>query len=108
MINPLVCVISIAAMGAYSATVQAESFRCGDQVVTVGDDKARVLRYCGKPVVKERPLTKTGWSHDERGKRHRQHMRVENWVYDAPEGRMTRRLVFVDGKIADIEVGDRR
>ncbi|MBI3773431.1 MAG: DUF2845 domain-containing protein [Gammaproteobacteria bacterium] len=101
-------VYCIAIMSLISVSALAESMRCGDQVIAVGDDKARVLRYCGKPVLKERPQTKTRLSVDAHGEQRRQRVPMERWVYDMPSGQLSRRLVFTDGRVAEIETGDRQ
>lgn len=100
-------VYCIVIMSLISVSALAESMRCGDQVVAVGDDKARVLRYCGKPELKERPQTKTRLLADAHGEQRRQRVRTERWVYAMPGGQLSRRLVFVDGLVAEIETGDR-
>lgn len=103
--NRVYCIVI---MSLISASALAESMRCGDHIVAVGDDKARVLRYCGKPELKERPQTKTQLMADVHGEQRRQRVRMERWVYAMPSGQLSRRLIFVDGRVAEIETGDRQ
>lgn len=103
--NRVYCIVI---MSLISVSVSAESMRCGDHIVAIGDDKARVLRYCGKPALKERPQAKTRLMADVHGEQRRQRVRTERWVYDMSSGQLSRRLIFVDGLVAEIETGDRQ
>ena len=101
-------VYCIVIMNLISVSAVAESMRCGDHIVAVGDDKARLLHYCGKPLLKEAIHAKTRLSVDAHGDQHRQRVNMERWVYDMPSGQLSRRLVLVDGTVAEIDTGDRR
>lgn len=73
----------------------AESFKCGNRFVSIGDSKATVLLRCGEPFFAE-----VISGEDQ--------IRVEQWAYKKKGYRsFIRILTFSGGKLRDIEVGDR-
>ncbi len=73
----------------------AESFKCGNKFVEIGDSKAIVLLRCGEPFFAE------VISGDEERK-------VEQWSYKKPGYRsFLRILTFSNGRLVDIKVGGR-
>jgi hypothetical protein len=74
---------------------QAESFKCGDKFVSIGDSKAVVLLRCGEPFFAE-----VISADDER--------KVEQWTYrKSQKGSFLRILTFSGGRLVDIKVGER-
>jgi len=58
-----------------SASVQADSIRCGGALVKVGDSSKQLLKKCGKPASKFSSKATVR----ERG--HQRQASVSNWVY---------------------------
>ncbi len=86
----------------------AAALRCGNKLVRVGDDAAKVLRRCGEPAfVTRRQVWRNG------GRRHTAHgtiyyrgdysVDVEEWTYDRGPRRFGQRLVFENGYLVEIE-----
>ena len=70
----------------------AYGFRCGTNIVNVGDNKLQVLEKCGEPTYKE--LIKTDG------------FIVEKWYYDCGSLRFIETLTFSAGHLQAIEAGD--
>lgn len=93
----------------------AEAFRCGNRIVTEGDDIGRVLHICGEPItvrqwtdVRVRPI----YYRERLGpffeRRHRSRYAVpvevliEEWTYNLGARRFMRVLRFENGRLVDI------
>ena len=75
-----------------SLSSAAYGFRCGTNLVSVGDNKLQVLQKCGEPTYKE--LIKTDG------------FIVEKWYYDCGSLRFIQTLTFAGGFLQTIEEGD--
>jgi Protein of unknown function (DUF2845) len=75
-----------------SLSSAAYGFRCGTNIVNVGDNKLQVLQKCGEPTYKE--LIKTDG------------FIVEKWYYDCGSQRFIQTLTFSGGYLQVIEAGD--
>ena len=90
----------------------AQTFRCRDDSVAVGDSRAIVLLKCGEPFAKEtvcRPLAGPA-SRPASGVRPGQIVPCENfdeWIYNTGSGQFTATLRFAEGRLAAIEYGER-
>lgn len=93
----------------------AQAFRCGNRIVTEGDDIAHVAHVCGEPdsvqhwtEVRLRPIYyhERVTPHFER--RHRSHfalpveIHLEQWTYNLGARRFMRVLRFENGRLVDI------
>jgi len=76
----------------------ADAMRCGNNLVTVGDSKAKVLLVCGEPMISEVIATEKT---DDRKEL------VEAWTYHRGPGSFLQILTFRGGKLILIETGDR-
>jgi hypothetical protein len=90
----------------------AQTFKCRNDLVNVGDARATVLLKCGEPVVRDsfcRPLPAPG-SRPASGARPGQIVPCENvdeWIYNPGYGQFMTTLRFVEGRLVAIEYGDR-
>ncbi len=86
---------------------QADSFSCGNRLVTEGDDQYRVLRACGEPDYSDTFFVTETHRHYRRGPEYFVDVRVDRWVYDFGRLRFVRHLEFRNGRLVDIKMGDR-
>ncbi|MEO5880986.1 MAG: DUF2845 domain-containing protein [Caldimonas sp.] len=90
----------------------AQTFKCRNDFVNVGDARATVLLKCGEPVVRDafcRPFPVQG-PRPASGPRPGQIVPCENvdeWVYNPGYGQFMTTLRFVEGRLAAIDYGDR-
>lgn len=75
--------------------VQAETLRCGSQLVSVGDRSFEVLQKCGEPAFRDL----IGYS---LGPYERREYKIEEWVY-GPDGGMLSILTFEGNRLRAIE-----
>jgi hypothetical protein len=75
--------------------VQAETLRCGSQLVSLGDRAFEVLRKCGEPQYRDR-IGYTLGSYDRR------ELKLEEWVY-GPNNGMLNILTFEGNRLTSIE-----
>lgn len=93
----------------------AQAFRCGNRIVTEGDDIGHVVHVCGEPVtvrhwteVRIRPIYyhERVTPHFERRHRSRYalpvEIHVEEWTYNLGARRFMRVLRFENGRLVDI------
>jgi len=78
-----------------SSGVMASTFRCGTQLVSLGDRSFMVLRKCGEPVARE------SIGHTL-GEYNRQELPIEEWVY-GPRNGMLYFLRFVGNRLVSID-----
>ena len=71
-----------------------KSFRCGNDLLSIGDLSFRVLNTCGEPVFKE----ETGYTI----KNNKRELKIEVWVYGPRAGRYYY-LTFEGGKLVEIK-----
>ena len=76
----------------------AQSLRCKDDLIQVGNNKATVLMKCGEPATKDsfcKPNTKGAVCET-----------IEEWTYNPGPGEFLRTLRFESGKLISISYGD--
>lgn len=78
-----------------SAGAMASTFRCGTQLVSLGDRSFQVLRKCGEPMAREA----VGYTV---GEYNRQELPIEEWVY-GPRNGMLYFLRFIGGRLMSID-----
>lgn len=81
--------------GLLSPTLQADTLRCGSQLVSVGDRPFEVERKCGKPEHRD-PIGYTLGAYDRR------EFFIEEWVYGPTSG-MLSILRFEGNRLVSIE-----
>ena len=90
----------------------AQTFKCRDDLVSVGDSRATVLLKCGEPVAKDtvcRPLPGPS-PRPASGVRPGQIVPCENvdeWTYNPGSGQFMTTLRFAEGRLVAIEYGER-
>lgn len=99
------CLWSLAIYGfALLATQNAYAFRCGNDLVKMGDNKITVVNKCGKPDWIDR------WSEDiidfpDSGFEHRVIRINERWVYNPGPRKFIRIITFNGSTVATLETG---
>ncbi len=83
------------ALALLAGQVQADSLRCGSQLISVGDRKSEVLGKCGEP----RSQDVVGY---QRSFDRRVEVQIEEWVYPQSGG-MVQYLRFVGGRLERID-----
>ena len=83
------------ALALLAGQAQADSLRCGSQLVSVGDRKSEVLAKCGEP--RSQDLVGYQRSFDRRTE-----VQIEEWVYPQSGG-MVQYLRFVGGRLERID-----
>jgi hypothetical protein len=93
----------------YSSGTAFAAFKCGQELINIGDDKMEVLLKCGEPSFSE--LTSL-----ESGRRYGEDLRfgsnsrrttyfVEKWFFNCGPHQFIRILTFRNGRVRDIELG---
>lgn len=75
--------------------VQADTLRCGNQLVSIGDRSFEVLQKCGEPAARDL----IGYS---LGPSDRREFSIEEWVY-GPDNGMLSILTFEGNRLRQIE-----
>lgn len=99
-------------------TLDADAFRCGDEIIGTGDSKAKVLTRCGKPMLKEKVgVKKSARRKGERRdtadgrivyqKKQSSTKNVEKWSYNCGKDDFIYVLTFENGKIAHVDTDGR-
>ena len=100
----------------------AMAFRCGAELVTIGDTRDEVRDICGEPQSVEtwteerlrsyplEPYIPYGYGRDRRYENPYAYqpfkiVRVEEWVYNLGSNRLIRYLRFENGRLRKIETG---
>ena len=84
-----------AAIGLASTSTLASTFRCGSQLVSLGDRSFQVLKKCGEPVARETVGYTVGeYNHRE--------LHIQEWVY-GPNNGMYHYLRFEGNRLTSIE-----
>ena len=78
-----------------STGVMASTFRCGSQLVSLGDRSFQVLKKCGEPVARET----VGYTVGEYKQRE---LHIQEWVY-GPNNGMYHYLRFEGNRLTSIE-----
>lgn len=106
--------VIIGLLGA-SLALPAHALRCGNQLVSVGDRKARVLRVCGEPESRDERIEYRSTSyeacrrtgHDRFCVVHEdeahQPVRIEEWTYNFGTTRFMQLLEFENGVLKRLE-----
>lgn len=84
-----------AALIVMSSGAMASTFRCGSQLVSLGDRSFQVLKKCGEPIVRET----VGYTIGEYN--HRE-LHIQEWVY-GPNNGMYHILRFEGNRLSRIE-----
>ena len=74
------------------ATARADSLRCGQRIINVGERMGEVLLKCGPPTFRDRFYSDARY--------------VEEWTYNLGPHDFIRVLTFVDGVLRAIYTGD--
>ncbi|MDR7025838.1 conserved exported hypothetical protein [Pseudomonas sp. 9AZ] len=90
----LATTLLLALMGA-SSLAQAETMRCGSQLVSLDDRRFEVLQKCGEPAFRDL----VGYS---LGPNERREYQIEEWVY-GPDNGMLSILTFEGTRLRAIE-----
>jgi len=104
--------VAFAILVSWPLAAAAQTFKCRDDLVNVGDSRATVLLKCGEPVVRDafcRPLPVQG-PRPASAARPGQIVPCENvdeWIYNPGYGQFMTTLRFVEGRLVAIEYGDR-
>jgi len=93
---------------AAAAAQAGETLRCGNDLITEGDELARVRRLCGEPADVQRSTewrAPTLWIDGRlvRAAGGDREVPVEIWTYNFGPSRFMRRLRFEDGLVVEIE-----
>ncbi|MGL4204602.1 MAG: DUF2845 domain-containing protein [Aeromonadaceae bacterium] len=83
--------------------VQAQSMRCGNNLVVVGDQTVTLLTKCGKPLLVE-AISRTAQT--EQGEL-TQVQAGERWTYDQGKGKFMQIVTIYNGVVKSIEDGPR-
>lgn len=92
-----------------AAHAQADSMRCGSQLVGYGDSRSEVRAKCGEPADVERRTILRRPHVDLHGRfltyndNSYVEVSVEVWTYNFGPNKLMRRVQFVDGRIDEIE-----
>lgn len=102
-----VCVAALFVMLLSTGNAWADSFRCNNNVVKRGDSSFDVLQHCGEPDWEQTRYEEI-LRGDPRGFQVRYLVTVEEWLYKGRSGRFDRRLIFYDGRLHRVKLGQRR
>ena len=94
-------ILIVLALVLVAESSQADSYRCGRNIVRDGDTVSRLLSVCGEPRFKDSGSSKI----EVDGVRRK--TRVQRWYYKKGSRDLERIVLIYDGKIAAIEVGGR-
>ena len=96
-----------------AASAEADSMRCGNQLVGHGDSRSEVRAKCGEPVdvetrtILRRPRYNYNGNYNGRFLHFDENsfveVPVEVWTYNFGPYKLMRRVQFVDGRIQEIE-----
>jgi hypothetical protein len=96
----------------------ATAFRCGTELISVGDDKGEVRQLCGAPdhvsVWQEERIFRdfSTYRSDIEPDRNRepflvkQQVVVERWTYNRGSHRLVRHLLFENGRLVEMTAGE--
>lgn len=104
--------LAVAALVALPLDAAAQTFKCRNDLVNVGDARATVLLKCGEPLVRDafcRPLPAAarGPGSGPRGPVGGACENVDEWTYNPGYGQFMTTLRFLEGRLVAIEYGDR-
>ena len=94
-----------------ATTAHAQSMRCGNDLVNVGDGKASVQQKCGTPVTTDsfcKPVDKSAAAGTDPSRAVVLPCEsVDEWTYNPGRGQFMTTLRFESGKLTSISYGDR-
>ena len=82
--------------------VYSDSFRCGSNLVSAGDDKATVVMKCGKPIQTDYDTLRCT---EEFGVVRCR--KIEEWTYNPGSGKLLTTLIFEGSKLIAFRAGAR-
>jgi hypothetical protein len=90
----------------------AQTFKCHNDLVNVGDGRAAVLLKCGEPLVRDAfcrplPVQSPGPASAARPGQIVPCENVDEWTYNPGYGQFMTTLRFLEGRLVAIEYGDR-
>jgi len=105
-------VFALGALALAPLDAAAQTFKCRNDLVNVGDARASVLLKCGEPVVKDAfcrqvPVQAQRPASAGRGVNVVPCENVDEWTYNPGYGQFMTTLRFVEGRLVAIEYGDR-
>jgi hypothetical protein len=89
---------------------QAESLRCNNDIVDLGDTKIDVYRMCGEPSFKDTICEKIPYKLKQNDGNYSLTERCQNieiWTYNPGKGQFWTNLYFEEGKLREMKYGDR-
>jgi hypothetical protein len=93
----------------YSSGNVLAAFKCGPELITVGDDKAEVLIKCGEPSFSELTSVESrrrfGEGYSPGSNFGGTTFFVEKWYYNCGPHKFIKILTFRSGRVIDIETG---
>lgn len=93
---------SLLVLGTLSQAASAETFRCGDKLVSESSSTYQILSLCGEPTRKEvseaQPIIRNRNGTVERAPA----IRTEVWIYDRSSAPVAMKVVVVDGKVKSV------
>ena len=95
----------LAAAGGSTAAVAADTLRCGNRLVSIGDNKAEVLIKCGPPEWKD-AWTDVVINNPDTVEALRVNIDRERWIYNLGSHSFLRFLLFENGRLVKIATGD--
>ncbi|MBK8068313.1 MAG: DUF2845 domain-containing protein [Rhodanobacteraceae bacterium] len=84
-------------------TAPAHALRCGNQLVMEGMTRHEVRERCGNPDDTSRRF-ETVYRQTEQHEAVAIEIEIEEWFYDFGSNRLDRRVIFVNGRVHEIEV----
>jgi len=99
---------ALAALALAPLDAAAQTFKCRNDLVNVGDARATVLLKCGEPLVKDafcRPLPVPTRQPERRERAACEN--IDEWTYNPGYGQFMTTLRFLEGRLVAIEYGDR-
>lgn len=112
--TPTLKLLTLAAGLLLAGSASAQSFRCKNDLVSVGDARAAVMQKCGEPVAKDsfcKPVeivTTTAPRTDGTAVvRVQSCENVDEWTYNPGYGQFMTTLRFEQGRLTAITYGDR-
>lgn len=113
MRTPSVTLLLLAGSALAALPAQAQSMRCKNDLVNVGDNKAAVIQKCGDPMARDafcKPVETSVNPATEPGKtvvNVNPCESVDEWTYNPGRGQFMTTLRFESGRLTSISYGDR-
>ena len=111
-----ICFVLLAAptaLAVFATSAGAQSFRCKNDLINVGDSKASAVLKCGEAVVKDsfcKPVDSRTVAAAPKGSTvviNAPCETVDEWTYNPGHGQFMTTLRFESGKLVSITYGDR-